>query len=139
MCIHPNAYYNYLRQAKAEYNQQKEAVCNDIKNIYQELNGIVGHRAMKVFLERKGIILSKTTVHKYMNKDLHLHCICRRKRPGYKKGQAHKIHANLLNRNFIVEAPNKIWCTDFTYLFLTNGNIRYNCTIIDLYGKEIIY
>lgn len=28
--------------------------------------------------------------------------------------------------------------TDFTYLFLTNGSKRYNCTIIDLHDRSVI-
>jgi hypothetical protein len=40
------------------------------------------------FFARNQIFVSKTTVHKYMNKELHLQCVCRRKRPGYKKGHA---------------------------------------------------
>ena len=45
ICV--NAYYNYLKQAKAEYTKQKEQVCNEIKAIYHELNGVVGHRGVK--------------------------------------------------------------------------------------------
>ncbi len=43
-----------------------------IKDIYYELSGIIGHRSMRVFLARKGVDLSNTTVHKYMNKEIHL-------------------------------------------------------------------
>lgn len=136
ICV--NAYYNYLKQKKAGYNANKEQVCNEIKTIYHELNGIVGHCAMRVLLARRGIRLSKTTLHRYMNKDLHLHCICRRKKPGYKKGHAHKVFPNLLNQNFVVEKPNTVWCTDFTYLYLKNGTVRYNCTIIDLYDRSVV-
>ena len=39
--------------------------------------------------------VSKTTVHKYMNRELQLHSICRRKRPAYHRGLAHKIFPNL--------------------------------------------
>ena len=28
------------------------------------------------------------------------------------------------------------WCTDFTYLFLENHEVRYNCTIIDLHDTS---
>lgn len=136
--IFPNAFYNHLRQNKSEYQQQKESVCKEITGIYHELGGIVGHRAMRVFLARKGIIRSKNTVHKYMNKELHLHCICRRKRPGYKKGHAHKVFPNLLNQDFKVDLPNCVWCTDFTYLFLSNGTQRYNCIIIDLFDRSVV-
>ena len=33
---------------------------------------------------------------------------------------------------------NRKWCTDFTYLFLKNGEARYNCSIVDLYDRSII-
>ncbi len=30
------------------------------------------------------------------------------------------------------------WCTDFTYLFLENHEVRYNCTIIDLHDRSVV-
>ena len=138
MDICPNAYYNYRKDTKAEYHTSKDKTCQEIKGIYHEFGGIIGHRAMRVFLARKGIALSKTTVHKYMNRELHLHCVCRRKKPGYKKGHKHKIFSNLIKQNFEVEKPNQVWCTDFTYLFLSNGSIRYNCSIIDLHDRSVV-
>ena len=50
----------------------------------------MGYRNMKVYLERKGIVLSRITVHKYMNKALGLVSIVRRKKPTYESGEAHK-------------------------------------------------
>lgn len=93
---------------------------------------------MAVFLARKGIFRSKTTVHKYMNIELGLFSLIRRKRPGYVKGQPHKLFSNLLNQNFTATRANQIWCTDFTYLYLKDGRKRYNCTIIDLYDCSVI-
>ena len=98
----------------------------------------MGHRKMRVFLQREGISLSKTTVHKYMNRELQLHSICRRKRPAYHRGLAHKIFPNLLKRNFSPRRLNRVWCTDFTYMTLTKGTIRYNCSIIDLYDRSVV-
>ena len=138
MDIKPNAYYNYLKNAKADYHKQKQEICDTIRDIYHECNGNIGHRFMKVFLERKNIHLSKTTIHKYMNKEMHLYSVCRRKKPNYKKGHPHKLFPNLLEQNFVVNEPNRVWCTDFTYLYLTNGTVRYNCTIIDLYDRSVV-
>lgn len=42
-----------------------------------------------------------------------------------------------MNLNFVATSKNKIWCTDFTYLFLDNGTVRYNCTIIDLFDRSV--
>lgn len=136
--ISPNAYYNFLKNKKAEYLEKKQKVCNEIKKIYHDTEGKLGHRSMRIFLARKSIILSKTTVHKYMNKGLGLISIVKRKKPGYVKGHTHKIFPNLLNQNFTPEKANRIWCTDFTYLFLTSGSKRYNCSIIDLYDRSVV-
>ena len=138
MGICPNAYYNYLEDHKAEYHRTKENTCNVIRDIYHECSGSIGHRFMKAFLDRKNIHLSKTTVHKYMNKEMHLYSICRRKKPNYKKGHPHKLFPNLLKQKFVANEPNRVWCTDFTYLYLSNGTVRYNCTIIDLYDRSVV-
>ena len=41
-------------------------------------------------------------------------------------------------RRFHSPENNRKWCTDFTYLFLTDGSKRYNCTIIDLYDRSVV-
>ena len=93
---------------------------------------------MKIFLEKKDIFISNTTAHKYMNTYLALFSIVRRKKPGYKKGDANEVFPNLLQQKFYAPKPNKIWCTDFTYLTLTDGSMRYNCTIIDLFDRSVV-
>lgn len=93
---------------------------------------------MKVYPERKGVVLSRVTVHKYMNKELGLVSIARRKKPTYERGEAHKKFDNLINQNFTASKINKKWATDFTYLFLSGGDVRYNYTIIDLYDRSVV-
>lgn len=92
---------------------------------------------IKVFLKRKHIYLSKTTVLKYM-KELGIRSVVLRKKPKYHKGECYKKFENLLKQDFQVDEPNKKWCTDFTYLYLSDGAKRYNCSILDLYDKSII-
>ncbi|MBC8578958.1 hypothetical protein [Zhenhengia yiwuensis] len=82
--------------------------------------------------------MSKNTVHKYINKELRLLSIYRRKRLGYKKGYVHKLFLNLLNQAFTIDCPNMIWRTNFTYISLTNGAIGYNFTIIGLYDRSVV-
>jgi len=41
-------------------------------------------------------------------------------------------------RQFTVDYPDKFRCTDFTYIPLSDGSMRYNCTIIDLYDRSVI-
>ena len=136
--IYPNAYYNYRKNRKASYHRKKQEIFHQIKSIYYNNNRILGHRPMKIFLERKGVSLSKTTLHKYMNREMGLHAAIMRKKPSYVREVKEQIFPNLLKQKFQAEAPNLVWCTDFTYIMLANGKMRYNCTIIDLYDRSVI-
>jgi len=138
MGICPNAYYNYLKHRKADYCTKKEEILGTIKTIYHEHSGVDGYRSMQVFLKRKGYQLSRTTVHKYMNRELKLFSVVRRKRPGYTHGKPHKVFENLIKQDFSSDAANRKWCTDFTFLYLADGNVRYNCSIIDLHDRSVV-
>lgn len=93
---------------------------------------------MRAYLGRKGINISFLTAHKYMNTELHLFSIVRKKKPGYKKSIPHKVFENKLNQDFTAKEINRKWCTDFTYLFLADGSRHYNCSIIDLHDRSLI-
>lgn len=136
--ICPNAYYNYRKHRKTEYNKKKQQALDEIQSIYHQHHGVDGYRSMRVYLERKGISLSNLTVHKYMNKELGLYSIVRRKSLHYRKGVSHKVFPNRLEQNFKAEERNQKWATDFTYLFLKDGKKRYNCSIIDLYDRSVV-
>ena len=51
--------------------------------IYHDPKGVDGYRSMRVYLEQKGYSYSLPTLHKYMNSELGLKFIVRRKNPGY--------------------------------------------------------
>jgi len=136
--IYPNAYYNYRKHRKADYDAQKSEVLAQIEEIYHEHHGVDGYRSMRVYLERKGYRYSPGTIHKYMNTELGLRSIVRPKKPDYERGKPHKVFENQLKQDFTADAVNQKWCTDFTYLFLKNHDVRYNCSIIDLHDRSIV-
>ena len=138
MKIYPTAYYNFHKHKKSAYYAHKEEVKHKIEEIYHNNRGVTGYRCMKVFLERQGYCLSLTTTHKYMNKEMGLRSIVRPRKPDYKRGKAHKVFENKLQQNFTATKINQKWCTDFTYMHLANNEIRYNCTIIDLYDRSVV-
>ena len=136
--IYHNSYYNYLKNKKKNYRLHREDIYNRIKKIYYNNGRLLGHRGVKTFLSREGINLSKTTVHKYMNQVLGLQSVVLRKKPRYYKGWQYKILPNLINQQFEVAKKNKVWCTDFTYIRLATGKMRYNCTILDLHDRYVV-
>ena len=124
--IYPNAYYNYRKHKRAQEAIRKQNILRQIQAIYHETNGVSGYRRMRIYLARKGIELSALTVHKYMNTELGLYSIVRRKAPKYQGGAQHKKFENLLKQDFTATQINQKWATYFTYLFLQGGDVRYN-------------
>ena len=75
--------------------------------------------------------------HKHINCELKLYSFTCRSRPDYRKETARKVFENLLKRQFTVDSPDKFWCTDFTYIPLKNGSMRYNSVILDLIDRNV--
>ena len=48
-----------------------------------------------------------------------------------------QICPNILDRNFNVQAPNKVWTTDITYLWTLQGWV-YVAVVMDLYSRQIV-
>ena len=92
---------------------------------------------MTIYLARRGYDYSPTTIHKYMIVELGLRSVVRPKKPGCKHGKPHKSFENKLNQDFKADKINQKWCTDFTYLFLKNGEVRYSCAITDLHDRGV--
>jgi putative transposase len=136
--ISPNAYYNYLKDKKRGQRLKKQKIKEKITELYHTYEGRPGHRMICALLKGTKFSISKATVHKYMNKELKKYSIVFRKRPGYVKGKAHKVFPNLLKRNFEAKKRHTVLCTDFTYTRLKNGIMVYNCTILDLFNREVL-
>jgi len=50
---------------------------------------------------------------------------------------AHPVAPNLLNRQFTVEAPNRFWAADITYLPTRQGWL-YLAVVLDLYSRAVV-
>jgi transposase InsO family protein len=47
------------------------------------------------------------------------------------------VHENLLNQQFVAEAPNEVWMTDITYIPTDEGWL-YLASVMDLYSRKIV-
>jgi transposase InsO family protein len=47
------------------------------------------------------------------------------------------VATNLLDRQFQVKAPNRVWCSDITYIWTSEGWL-YLAVIIDLFSRQVV-
>lgn len=66
------------------------------------------------------------------NAEMRLYSLVHPKKPCYRRGKPHKAFENKLQQKFHADHANHKRCTDFTYLFLKNGEALYNCSITGL-------
>ena len=136
--MYPNGYYNYLKCRKSGTTERSEKIKKAILSIYHKHRGVYGYRITRKLLEKEGIAISAGTCRKYMNIELGLKSVARRRKPAYRRGNPHRLFPNLLKQDFCADKPNEKWCSDFTYLPISDGSMRYNCTIIDLYDRSVV-
>lgn len=61
----------------------------------------------------------------------------RRFRKTTQSNHAHSVAENRLERRFCVDAPNKAWVGDITYIWTQEGWL-YLCVILDLYSRRVV-
>ena len=52
--IVPNAYYNYLKNRRSDYYENKANIQAEIVNIYHQHGGVDGYRTIHAYFNRKG-------------------------------------------------------------------------------------
>lgn len=130
---------HFARQATP---QQPKHVSNDallvhIKTIHAKTKQEYGWPRIWKALRVRGIPVGKERVRKLMQ----LHSIKARAKRKYKattdSNHSLPIAPNLLNRQFAVDQPNRVWTSDITYIATDEGWL-YLTAVIDLFSRQVV-
>ena len=130
-------YYNHILRNKRDntwYAKRREALREQIQEIYDESNQIFGAAKIAAVLHSRGVKASVKMIQKIMS-DMGLVSI----RQGAKKYYDDNVrqYKNYINQEFHTNAPDQVWVSDVTY-FKCNNKQYYICAVIDLYARKII-
>jgi len=131
--ISKRTYYKYRNDEDKDYYDYLI-----IKEIFNDSKCTYGYRRIKEGLRIKyGVIFNHKKVARLMRKYYLKPEYIKRTRPSVYRRIEENIRPDIIKRKFNIDAPNKIWCTDITYLIF--GNKRaYLSTIIDLYDRKVV-
>lgn len=108
-----------------------------ILQIHEKHYRTYGGTKMKRAIENEGIIISLCKVYRLMRQN-GIYTVHRYKHLPVSKGNPETMfRENILDRNFKVDKPNKVWIGDITYVKAREGWV-YLAVILDLFNKEIV-
>jgi putative transposase len=108
-----------------------------IKAIHRKSRGSYGSPTIHAELRETGIRVARKRVARLMRIG-HIYGKKRRAfRVTTKSSHAYPIAPNLLNRQFSVGAPNRVWVADITYLATREGWL-YLAIVLDLFSRRIV-
>ena len=139
--IAPSTYYWYQQRLRhPERCSQREKndaqISQEIKRVYEENYSVYGARKVWRQLLREGFSVARCTVERLM-KTIGLRGVLRGKVIRTTSSRKTAAAADLVNRQFVAERPNQLWCADFTYVSTWQG-FAYVAFIIDVFAGTIV-
>lgn len=125
-------YYHTINLAKDKYAIEKQ----EILNIFHLNKSRYGYRRILLELKNLGYVINHKTVLKLM-KSLGIQGKQRKSKYRSYKGEVGKIAPNIINRNFVANAPYEKLTTDVTEFAVCDEKV-YLSPILDMYNNEIL-
>ena len=136
--ISRSGYHAWTRRPPSARQRRREALAARIRQIHQAHRGVYGSPRIHQVLKAEGVRVCENTVAKIM-RELGLRAKGKRRFVPRTTDSAHgePIAANVLDRQFTAEAPNRRWVADITYIPTQEGWL-YLAAVLDLYSRKIV-
>lgn len=109
----------------------------EVKAIFEASKARYGSLKVTEGLEQKGIVCSRNRVADLMREQGLRSKVKRRYRVTTDSRHSYPVAPNILNREFTVSGPNRVWTSDITYLPSRSGWF-YLAFFIDLFSRMIV-
>lgn len=137
MQVSPSGYYMFEQRGPSARALANEELLAEIKEIHQESRGTYGSPRMHRELVARGRRVGRGRVERLMRE----HGITARRKRRFKMTTDSKhgmpVAKNTLERQFSVDAPDRKWAGDITYIWTREGWL-YLAVILDLFSRRVV-
>jgi transposase InsO family protein len=138
MRVSRSGFYDYLDRFKNPKDRPDEAALQRrIKEIFNQSRASYGSRRLVKQLKKEGCLIGRHKVRRIMRQMGLRAKTPRRFKLTTDSRHSFPVAANVLNRNFDVDAPNKVWTADISYVWTFEGWL-YLAIVMDLYSRRIV-
>jgi len=137
MEVSRSGYYQYLETDHTMKIDNDFGLLSEVRQIHGETRGSYGSRRTSERLRLLGHDVGRYRARSLMKKAGV--SVKHRKKFRITTDSKHNLPVapNLLDRNFQVEQPDTVWCSDITYLWTMEGWL-YLAVVIDLYSRKVV-
>ena len=132
-----SGFYAWMRRGRRPRGEQDQELEELIRRIQQEVHYRYGSPRMTRELHRRGRRVGHNRVARLMRQGR----LGARRRKAYRmttnSKHSHPVAENLLQRVFRVNAANRVWVSDITYIPTAEGWM-YLCVVLDLYSRRVV-
>ena len=125
-------YYHISKQSTDKYTDIRKR----ISEIFVQHHKRYGYRRVCIQLRNEGHVINHKTVQRLMQ-EMHLKSVVRKVKYRSYKGEVGRVAANVLERDFAAQAPDRKWATDVTE-FKTGDRKAFLSPILDMFNGEIV-
>jgi putative transposase len=132
--IAQSTYCRYIQnpEKRSQRDRRDDQLKREIQQVYDENYGVYGIHKVWHQLQRESFSVARCTVARLM-KTMGFAGVLRGKRCVPPSA----VRLKRVNRQFVAERPNQLWCEDFTYVSTWQG-FAYVAFIIDLFACVIV-
>jgi len=136
--IAPSTYYATKNRAPSARAVRDAELVEEIKTVHKENLGVYGARKVHAELVRKGHRVARCTVERLMRAE-GLRGIPREKtrKTTMPEGAETPRPSDLVERQFVADAPNRLWVADLTYV-RTHAGWVYVAFVLDVFSRMVV-
>ena len=132
-----SGYHSYLKNRYSKRKMENRILLELIEQIWKNSHKLYGYRRVHAELRSQGLYCNRKRILRLM----HQNNIAAKTKKKFKKttnsNHSNYISPNLLEQNFRVNLPNKIWVADITYISTYEGWL-YLSVVLDLYSRKVV-
>ena len=135
--VQPSGFYAWLQVPLSNRAIEDKRQTKMLLNAWTDSGKVYGYRKLHDDLLEQGESICANRVARLTQlAGIKAQIGCKR-RPGSYGGKPSLVVDNTLDRQFDVEAPDRVWVTDITYIRTQEG-FAYLAVVIDLYSRRVI-
>jgi transposase InsO family protein len=137
MKVSSSGYYAWRGRRPSQRAQEDERLKVEITAIHRQFRGTYGSPRIYRELKKRSMAIGRKRVTRIMRECGIAGCTPRRFRCTTDSEHSMPVATNVLDRQFDVDAPDRAWVTDITYVWTQQGWL-YLAVVLDLFSRRIV-